>query len=74
MPKVSPKLNPKTRQSEGFDSMLRRFKRACDTFFNNRKAHYKTQKFSKFLTIIIFYSEIIEIVRKIVDILIALVM
>ena len=30
MPKVSPKLNPKTRQSEGFDSMLRRFKRACD--------------------------------------------
>ena len=30
MPKVSPKLNPKTRQSETFDSMLRRFKRACD--------------------------------------------
>ena len=30
MPKVSPKLPPKTRLSEGFDSMLRRFKRACD--------------------------------------------
>jgi|TARA_B110000483_G_C17668595_1_gene340902 small subunit ribosomal protein S21 len=30
MPKISPKLNPKSKQMEGFDSMLRRFKRACD--------------------------------------------
>ena len=27
---VKPKLNPKTRQVESFDRMLRRFKKACD--------------------------------------------
>jgi|TARA_B100000768_G_C11121227_1_gene307572 small subunit ribosomal protein S21 len=30
MPNVTPKLNPKTKQTESFDSLLRRFKRACD--------------------------------------------
>jgi small subunit ribosomal protein S21 len=30
MPQVTPKYNPKTRQSESFDGLLRRFKKACD--------------------------------------------
>ena len=30
MTMVKPKLNPKTRQVESFDRMLRRFKKACD--------------------------------------------
>lgn len=30
MPKVTPKIHPKTKQTESFDVMLRRFKRACD--------------------------------------------
>ena len=30
MTQVKPKMNPKTRQVESFDRMLRRFKKACD--------------------------------------------
>mgnify|MGYP001204154961 CR=1 FL=1 len=30
MPNVTPKYNAKSRQSEGFDQLLRRFKKACD--------------------------------------------
>ena len=30
MTQVKPRMNPKTRQVESFDSMLRRFKKACD--------------------------------------------
>jgi len=30
MTQVKPRMNPKTRQVESFDRMLRRFKKACD--------------------------------------------
>jgi len=30
MPSVKPRYNPKKRQTEGFDQMLRRFKKACE--------------------------------------------
>ena len=30
MTQVKPRMNPKTRQVETFDRMLRRFKKACD--------------------------------------------
>ena len=30
MTQVKPRINPKTRQVESFDRMLRRFKKACD--------------------------------------------
>ena len=30
MPNVTPKYNAKSRQTEGFDQLLRRFKKACD--------------------------------------------
>ncbi len=30
MPSVTPRYNPKRKQTESFDQMLRRFKKACD--------------------------------------------
>lgn len=30
MPSVTPKINPKNRNVEGFDQLLRRFKRECE--------------------------------------------
>lgn len=30
MPSVTPKINPKSRNVEGFDQLLRRFKKSCD--------------------------------------------
>ena len=30
MPSVTPRINPKNRNVEGFDQLLRRFKKECD--------------------------------------------
>ena len=46
MPNVTPKYNAKSRQTEGFDQLLRRFKKACDNAgivqeVRDRKYHEK---------------------------------
>jgi small subunit ribosomal protein S21 len=46
MPSVKPRLNPKNRNLEGFDQLLRRFKKECDNAgivqeVRDRKYHEK---------------------------------
>ena len=46
MPSVKPRLNPKNRHLEGFDQLLRRFKKECDNAgivqeVRDRKYHEK---------------------------------
>ena len=56
MPSITPRFNPKKKQTESFDGMLRRFKKACDNagivqevrdrqYFEkpNQKKHKKNQ-------------------------------